>query len=215
MPENTRSSELPITTDDLFQGAVLADNRFSRFDKELIDKYFNDDGKKAIKEYVAKEITAYKNELLSKAKEFWVEDESGIGLTVKAVPTFEIQKELKVEVPMSLRTAESELEYQRAKKSGRLTPLHLIEPIREWTYWKEVANDFPYDSAFAVHNMLLPKRIFSCREDMLDHERQELDRIISTYAQHSYHLIFENFGHRRSVQSIFHLHLACYYDERK
>lgn len=53
--ENTRSSEPPITT-DLFQGAVLADNRFSRFDDELIDKYFNDDGKAAIEAYIASKV---------------------------------------------------------------------------------------------------------------------------------------------------------------
>lgn len=54
--ENTRSSEPPITTDDLFQGAVLADNRFSRFDQELIDKYFNDDGKAAIEALIASKV---------------------------------------------------------------------------------------------------------------------------------------------------------------
>jgi hypothetical protein len=33
--------------------AQITDNKFSRFDDELIEKYFNDKGKKAIQDYIA------------------------------------------------------------------------------------------------------------------------------------------------------------------
>jgi hypothetical protein len=33
--------------------AQISDNKFSRFDDELIEKYFNDKGKKAIQDYIA------------------------------------------------------------------------------------------------------------------------------------------------------------------
>lgn len=38
--------------------AVITDKRFSRFDDEVIAKYFNDEGKQAIREYIARQITA-------------------------------------------------------------------------------------------------------------------------------------------------------------
>ena len=54
-------------SDDLSQGAAISDAKFNRFDEELIDRYFNDDGKKAIQAYANQALTAYKQELLSKA----------------------------------------------------------------------------------------------------------------------------------------------------
>lgn len=41
---------------DTLNTANISDNRFSRFDKELIDKYFNEAGKKAIQEHIKSEI---------------------------------------------------------------------------------------------------------------------------------------------------------------
>lgn len=40
------------TTDELTT-ARLYDNRFNRFDDELINKYFNDEGKKSIEKYIS------------------------------------------------------------------------------------------------------------------------------------------------------------------
>lgn len=47
-------------------GANISDNRFGRFDDELIDKYFNEEGKKAIRAYIhTKTVEARIDELKS------------------------------------------------------------------------------------------------------------------------------------------------------
>lgn len=46
---------------------------------------------------------------------------------------------------MTVRKPETEQAYQNAKATGDLEPLHLVKPIKEWDYWKLVANRFPHD----------------------------------------------------------------------
>ena len=46
------SNDNQIKTIDFADHSVIADARFNRFDDEFIDKYFNDEGKKAIKAYI-------------------------------------------------------------------------------------------------------------------------------------------------------------------
>jgi hypothetical protein len=46
---NPKQVRRAIVMDD----AQISDNKFSRFDDELIEKYFNDKGKKAIQDYIA------------------------------------------------------------------------------------------------------------------------------------------------------------------
>ncbi len=49
-----------MTTNKTIDGANMTDNRFSRFDQELIDKYFNEKGKQAIERLMLQErLDAY------------------------------------------------------------------------------------------------------------------------------------------------------------
>jgi len=119
------------------------------------------------------------------------------------------------ELPVSMRTARGERRYQAAKQNGDTVPLNREKVIIDYLYWKLINNRFPGDMIFKKHHMLIPKREFSSRDDMLPRERRELDKIIRTYAQYNYHLIFENMNSRRSVLHLWHLHLAEYYSNRE
>lgn len=111
--------------------------------------------------------------------------------------------------PSSGRTSASEWAYQEAKKNGGTIPLAEEPALISYKFWKLIANRFPYDAIFSTHDMLLPVRKFSTRDEMTREEERELDNVIKGLSSH-YHLLFENFSSRRSVSDHFHIHLAVY-----
>lgn len=124
--------------------------------------------------------------------------------------------EVVTDAPTSLRTLAAELRYQQAKKTGDTKPLELVDSIKQWDHWRLIKNDFPYDAAFRVHHMLLPKRAaVTSRFELNDAERKELDHIVKTLVHPEYDMLFENSPHRQSVRSIYHLHLVIYKDNRE
>ena len=52
--QNTPEDEIQTFTIDSHN---IVENRFNRFDDELIDRYFNEDGKAAIEKYVQRKVT--------------------------------------------------------------------------------------------------------------------------------------------------------------
>ncbi len=52
------------------QDTGISDNRFSRFDEELINKYFNEKGKKAIQEYITSQVSAQVDEARIECMEY-------------------------------------------------------------------------------------------------------------------------------------------------
>lgn len=118
-------------------------------------------------------------------------------------------------LPMSLRTTDSELAYQNAKKDGLLNPL-LAEPaLKEFTHWRLIENRYPYNIIFSKHHMLVPKREAANYDNLKTLERIELREIIDTYCQDHYDLVFENMSKQRSVKAVYHLHLASYVPTRE
>lgn len=117
-------------------------------------------------------------------------------------------------VPVSARQFASEVAYQEAKGAGETVPLDQEPHLIDWHYWYLVKNRFPYDMIFEAHEMLLPKSGVSYRSELTDDEVAELDEILGKLSG-QYDLYFENFNHRRSVQDIYHLHVARYHQDRK
>lgn len=118
-------------------------------------------------------------------------------------------------LPMSARLAESEQAYQDAKISGGTMPLELEPSMKQWEHWRLIENRFPYDMIFKTHHMLLPKRAnVGHRWELNDAEKQELELILKDFVYPGYHLWFENCPVRRSVLTLYHLHLGIYKDER-
>jgi hypothetical protein len=61
----------------------------------------------------------------------------------------------------SLRTNETKEKYKLWLANNSLQehcPLCAHKPLRQFTFWKIVMNDFPYDKIANVHHMLVPLR---------------------------------------------------------
>lgn len=111
------------------------------------------------------------------------------------------------DLPMSLRTADSEAVYQQAKIDESLIPLYAEPVLHSFDNWYIIANRFPYNSAYKTSHMLIPNSRAA--------EKNELREIIATYCQQHYHQVVENMTVRRSVLTIYHLHLLTFVDTRR
>lgn len=116
---------------------------------------------------------------------------------------------------MSLRSAKGERDYQKAKRLKQTKPLHKVESIVVFSHWRVVPNEYPYDGAYQVCHMLLPKRPFADRHDMSKSEARELYGVVWRYLEENYDQVVENTHARRSVLDIFHLHLLTFYNTRE
>lgn len=96
--------------------------------------------------------------------------------------------------------------YLQGKKG--IDVLYEKEPLKQFTYWKIIDNDFPYDRIAKRHHLLIPNRIFKDDWDMTDDERKELWHIKQTVK--GYKAITENFPDRKSITEVYHLHLLEY-----
>lgn len=120
-------------------------------------------------------------------------------------------------LPTSLRRDLSEYEYQQAKLRGETRPLHEEPALAEWRHWKLINNRYPYDAAFQVHHMLLPKRIVSSLDDLTMAEVAEMMQLCGKdgFVEQNYHLWFANTNTKRSILTHFHIHLARFYSQRE
>ena len=64
-PEDTTKTTADITTIN------IADSRFNRFDDEFIDKWFNEQGKQAIQDYITLHTQKVSAELVSRTHKFY------------------------------------------------------------------------------------------------------------------------------------------------
>ena len=119
---------------------------------------------------------------------------------------------------LSLRTNETEAKYAEWKLERGLEkgcPMCTNEPfkgfiycaaVKEFTYWKIVINDFPYDKVAEKHHMLVPLRHVT-EGELTEEEKQELQTIKPTYLNDNYQFIIEATHKTKSVPEHFHLHL--------
>lgn len=112
---------------------------------------------------------------------------------------------------MTARTPALEAKYQEAKREGNLQPLHEIEPIKEWTFWKLVPNKYPHNKLNVKHDMLVLKRPIGVWSMSL-HEWAELYRILAEVDdQYDYSKL--NLSAMRSINTTPHVHLCVYKEE--
>lgn len=120
------------------------------------------------------------------------------------------------DLPMSLRTRSGEETYQLAKANGGTVPLELAPSLKIFKHWRLIDNNFPYRVAYKTHHMLLPRRAgVSERWDLNAEEKAEFEQLLKDFIYPEYDLWFENCPKRRSMNHIYHLHLATYYDNRE
>ncbi len=110
---------------------------------------------------------------------------------------------------VSLRTTAIEEAYKQWRDAGGLQqgcPLCRNTPLEQFTYWKVIVNDFPYDKVAEKHHMLVPLRHVT-EGELTEEEKQELQTIKPTYLNDNYQFIIEATHKTKSVPEHFHLHL--------
>lgn len=120
-----------------------------------------------------------------------------------------------MDLPMSLRTAEGEAAYQQAKTNGGTIPLGDEKPLKDFVYWKLIANRFPPTIAFRTSHMLLPRRVVSNWQDLDAFEIAELSEILQEFDDGRYDQVTMNFSGNRSVKGHFHVHLSKFHVKRE
>lgn len=112
--------------------------------------------------------------------------------------------------PMNWRSKETHERYMADIEAGGLEgncTLCEREPLLEFTYWKVVANHFPYDRVAALHEMIVPKR-HTNGSDLTTEELAELSKLKQSVLNERYTFIIEGLPHARSIPGHFHLHLV-------
>tara|TARA_B100000745_G_scaffold64494_1_gene38053 strand:+ start:1501 stop:1851 length:351 start_codon:yes stop_codon:yes gene_type:complete len=107
-----------------------------------------------------------------------------------------------------LRSQKTSLKYRNFKRKlskDHGCPLCQLNSIKNFSFWKIVKNDFPYDKVATNHDMLMPIRC-TTEENLTAEEKLELEMIKSTTAQ-SYDLLAESTLKTMSVASHYHIHL--------
>ena len=117
-----------------------------------------------------------------------------------------------------MRTKETEAKYAEWKLQRGLErgcPLCIEAPfngfiycatVKNFTHWKIVVNDFPYDKIVEKHHMLVPLRHVA-EGGLTAEERKELFDLKPTYLNDEYQFIIEATHKTKSVPEHFHLHL--------
>lgn len=80
------------------------------------------------------------------------------------------------------------------------------EPIKAFTYWKMVHNDFPYDRITQKHDILVTLRhVVGC--ELNSEEKSELEKLKETYLGENYESVLESLQSVMTIPSHFHVHL--------
>ena len=108
-----------------------------------------------------------------------------------------------------LRTYKTNQKYTKfLNKKGRLTDFLSEKIVKDFKYWRIIKDSFPYDRIATVHNLLIPKRVFSLKKDMNKKEAQELEKLFDGFLKEKYGVVLEKLSPKgRSVPTHYHIHL--------
>ena len=110
---------------------------------------------------------------------------------------------------IGFRTDEGDRRYRAALAAGILDrgcPLCILPSIKEFTHWRIIKNEYPYDAVAAVHDMIVLKRHIA-EGEFIEAEKQELLEIKNSHLNQEYEYIIEAIGKYKSIPAHFHLHL--------
>ncbi len=114
-----------------------------------------------------------------------------------------------------LRTEKSSIAYEYFKRhhgTGDVCALCRKSTVVDFTYWRIVANEFPYDRVAKIHHMLIPKRHIT-ETHMTQEELIELFEIKINHVYTTYHTIMEMTLLKKTIPEHFHLHLITFRDD--
>ncbi len=85
-------------------------------------------------------------------------------------------------------------------------PLCTRPSLKEFTHWKVVLNDFPYDRIADTHHMIIPRRHAS-EDEIMEEEWREYAAIKAGFISDTYEYIMESTHRRKTIPAHFHVHL--------
>lgn len=91
-------------------------------------------------------------------------------------------------------------------------PLCNRPSLVEFTHWRIIKNDFPYDKVAHTHHMVLPKRHTS-DDELTPEELSELRIVKRSYINETYDYLQESVTKTSSIPHHFHLHLIVVRDD--
>jgi hypothetical protein len=110
--------------------------------------------------------------------------------------------------PMTLRTPATEREYQQAKKSTRF--MRTAPSLVDFTEWRIIENDYPYDKIAKIHHLLIPKRQVDRPLMLNEYEVAEYMGILEHVIPKTYDAILLNMPKQQSIKGWMHYHLLTY-----
>jgi len=106
-----------------------------------------------------------------------------------------------------IMTKYMEVMKEREEKGIKYNPFEET-PIKEFTHWVIVDNQFPYDAVATTTHMLATKRKVAFDWQLLtEDERSEFEQIKKEYLSEHYDAIWENLPKGQTVPGHFHLNL--------
>jgi hypothetical protein len=107
----------------------------------------------------------------------------------------------------TLRKPESEAKYQEYLKNKPDGCPFCVE-VSDVNLWRIQPAKFPYDAVYSKHDLLVPTRHVSRREELTLQEEDWLQRLLSIYdSTDEYDSIMYNFRHKQTVPQHLHFHL--------
>ncbi len=110
----------------------------------------------------------------------------------------------------SLRTAKTNTDYTKWRNTNTSSDGCVLcqkISLREFTHWRLIANDFPYDRIVDKHDMLVTK-IHKTEAELSKEEQIELFNLKQHELNDTYEYIIEPLLSIKSIPDHFHLHLA-------
>ena len=97
-------------------------------------------------------------------------------------------------------------EVMSEREGSDVCPLCAVPSIADYTHWRVIPNDFPYDRLAITHHLLIPKRCCNDNELTAD-EHAELINLRDTVLNDSYDSMVVNMPKFTSIKQHFHYHL--------
>jgi hypothetical protein len=96
---------------------------------------------------------------------------------------------------------------EREEKGIKYNPFK-EPPIKEFTHWVILENQFPYDAIAIVSHMLATRRNVPLDWKLLNKEEiEEFNELQETYLKEQYDVLWENLPKGQTIPGHFHLHL--------
>jgi len=83
--------------------------------------------------------------------------------------------------------------------------------VADYTYWRLIENNYPYDEVASVHHMLVPKQHVSFKDGVSEEAKKELVLINDGFeTSGEYDCIMQNFSVGQSQPQHLHYHLLTW-----